>query len=339
MKKQIILGLFFHLALVSLTLGQVANPKAAKKLLAEQIQNADQKQQQKPEQQGILKLSELKQDVYYYGDSVQADDYMRSQCLLDMYLPAGAVLAGKAKETSNALTGRVGVDIKTGNGDDTGLSVTENKLLPVVVWFHGGSLTVGKKEIPERMKNQGIIVVGVGYRLYPKVGAPVYIEDAAAAVAWVFRHIQEFGGDPRRIVVSGHSAGGYLTAMLGLDKKYLAKHGIDANNIAALVPFSGQMITHFTVRKERGIDEKIPLVDDLSPLFHVRGDAPPTLLITGDRELEMLGRYEENAYMERMMKIAGAKDIRLYELDGYGHGMVEPAIPLLLNEIRRLSGN
>ncbi len=53
-------------------------------------------------------------------------------------------------------------------------------------------------------------VVAVNYRLYPKVKAPVYIEDAAAAVAWVFRHIEEYGGDPELIFISGHSAGGYL---------------------------------------------------------------------------------------------------------------------------------
>jgi len=68
----------------------------------------------------------------------------------------------------------------------------------------------------------------------------------------------------------------------------------------------------------------------------VRPDAPPLLLITGDRELELLGRYEENAYLMRMMRVAGHPDTRIMELDGYGHDMVEPAIPLLLNEVRRI---
>jgi hypothetical protein len=79
--------------------------------------------------------------------------------------------------------------------------------------------------------------------------------------------------------------------MVGLDKRWLAAHDIDANKIAGLVPFSGHTITHFTVRAERGIDGKRPIVDDMAPLFHVRPDAPPMLLITGDRNLEMLGRY------------------------------------------------
>ncbi|MNF12963.1 hypothetical protein D3C80_2146400 [compost metagenome] len=60
------------------------------------------------------------------------------------------------------------------------------------------------------------------------------------------------------------------------------------------------------------------------------------LLITGDRELEILGRYEENAYLMRMMKVAGHKDTRLFELDGYNHGMTEPAFPLLISEVKRI---
>jgi hypothetical protein len=124
--------------------------------------------------------------------------------------------------------------------------------------------------------------------------------------------------------------------MVGLDKSYLAQFGVDANRIAGLIPFSGHTITHFTVREERGIPGTQPIVDNLAPLFHVRNDAPALLLITGDRELEMLGRYEENAYMMRMMKIVGHNDTRLLELDGYGHQMAEPAFPLLLNEIHRI---
>ncbi|MCV9385735.1 alpha/beta hydrolase [Reichenbachiella sp. ABR2-5] len=205
-----------------------------------------------------------------------------------------------------------------------------------VVWFHGGGITGGNKEIPKRLTEQGIAVVGVNYRLYPKVKAPVYIEDAAAAIAWVFKNIDKYGGDPNKIFLSGHSAGGYLASMVGMDKNYLAAHDIDANSIAGLIPFSGHTITHFTVRQERGIEGTQPVIDSLAPLYHVRADAPPLLLITGDRELELLGRYEENAYMMRMMKVAGHKDTRIYEMDGYGHGMTEPAFPLLIEEMRRV---
>lgn len=244
----------------------------------------------------------FKEDIYYRTESEAAqDNYLAKRCKLDLYYPA---------ETKNYTT---------------------------VVWFHGGGITAGNKQIPEKLKEQGIAVVAVNYRLHPKVQCPVYIEDAAAAVAWTFKNIEKFGGDPDKIVVSGHSAGGYLSSMVGLDKSYLEKYNIDADKIAMLIPFSGHTITHMTVRKERGIPDTQPVVDKFAPLYHVRNDAPPLILITGDREREMLGRYEENAYMWRMMKVAGHKETKLYELDSFNHGgMASPASEILLEEIKVL---
>lgn len=237
---------------------------------------------------------------YYDKETTRSDQYNRERCVLDIYYPESL------------------------------------EHFATIVWFHGGGLRSGNKEIPEALKEKGVCVVGVNYRLYPQVKAPRYIEDAAAAVSWVFRNINRFGGDSSLIFVSGHSAGGYLASMIGMDRSYLARYGVDANRIAGLIPFSGHTITHFTVREERGIPGTQPVIDSLAPLWHVRPDAPPILLITGDRELELLGRYEENAYFMRMMKVAGHKDIRLFELDGYGHLMTEPAFPLLLNEVQRI---
>lgn len=107
--------------------------------------------------------------------------------------------------------------------------------------------------------------------------------------------------------VSGHSAGGYLTSMIGFDKKYLAKYGVDANNIAGLIPFSSHTITHITVRKEQGILGSQPTIDQYAPLYFVRPDAPYLILITGDLEQEMPSRYEENAYLMRIMKAIGSR--------------------------------
>ena len=208
------------------------------------------------------------------------------------------------------------------------------KEFATIVWFHGGGLRAGNKSIPKQLKNQGHAVVAVNYRLFPKVKCPIYIEDAAAAVAWTFKNISRYGGNPDRIFVSGHSAGGYLTSMVGLDKDYLAKHDIDANRIAGLIPFSGHTITHFTPRQERGIPGEQAIIDRFAPLYHVRPDCPPLILITGDRELEMLGRYEENAYFWRMMKVAKHNSSKLYELQGFNHGgMAEPAFRILLRHI------
>ena len=88
---------------------------------------------------------------------------------------------------------------------------------PVIVWFHGGGLEGGNKEIPAQLKEKDLVVVGVNYSLLPRVTVRETLDDAAEAVAWVFSHIAEYGGDPRKIVVTGHSAGGYLSMMLCLD--------------------------------------------------------------------------------------------------------------------------
>ncbi len=205
-----------------------------------------------------------------------------------------------------------------------------------VVWLYGGGLVSGQRHVPAELKEQGLAVVAVDYRLHPQVHAPVYIEDAAAAVAWTFRHIASYGGDPGRIFLAGASAGGYLAMMVGLDRRWLAACGESADGLAGVVALTGQMVTHFTVRAERGIPERQVVVDDLAPLFHVRADAPPILLVTGDRELELLGRYEENAFFQRMLQVAGHTQNELHELKGRDHGGVEaPGHALLLDFVRR----
>ena len=240
-------------------------------------------------------------NIPYYPEKMRENDaYIARRCVLDIYYP---------ENVKDFLT---------------------------VVWFHGGGLTGGEKHIPAALKGQGFAVVAVNYRLHPQVTAPAYIEDAAAAVAWVFNHIAEYGGQPGAIVLSGHSAGAYLSGMLGLDKRWLQAHRIDANRIAALFLLSAQTITHYTIRSERNIPDTQPVVDEYALLYHVRPDTPPIYLMTGDRELEMLGRYEENAYLWRMLQLTGNRQATLYEFDGYGHGMTEPAFPLMRSALQNL---
>lgn len=241
-------------------------------------------------------FAKTEEGIAYYSDATDA--YQAGQCRLDLYIP-----------------------------DDS-------KGFPTVVWFHGGGMKGGNRYIPEQLKERGIAVAAVSYRLSPKVKAPVYIEDAAAAVAWVIKNITQFGGDPEKIYISGHSAGGYLVAMVGLDTRWLGAHGVDITSLAGVIPFSGQTLTHYTIREERGLPKERPVIDELAPVHHARADAPPFLLITGDRELEMTARYEENAYLYSLMRAAGHKDVQLFELQGYGHGnMRDGGYPLLLKFI------
>lgn len=244
---------------------------------------------------------ELKKDISY-TDITEADSYRRERCKLDVYYPEG------------------------------------KKDFPVAVWFHGGGLEGGEKHIPDELKDKGIAVVSVNYRLSPNAVNPAYTEDAAAAVAWVFKNIELYGGSIQDIYVSGHSAGGYLTLMVGLDKSYLEKYGIDADRIKGLVPISGQTNTHYTIRKERGIPQNLPVIDAYAPLNQSRAGIPPILLISGDRNLEMTARYEENLHLESILKSFGNKEVTLYEVQGFDHGSVGgPGCLLLLDWIKKYS--
>ncbi|MCC9604841.1 alpha/beta hydrolase [Blastopirellula sp. JC732] len=238
---------------------------------------------------------------YREGDNLS--DYEKERCKVDVYYPA----------------------------DEKGFAT--------VVWFHGGGITGGSKSVPKELQGKGFAVVAVNYRLSPKVTAPAYIEDAAAAIAWTFKNIERYGGDPNKIFVSGYSAGGYLTGIVCLDKRWLAAHEIDADKLAGFAPLSGQMFTHFTIRAERGIGQNTPIIDDLAPAYYPRKETPPMLLVTGDRELDMLGRYEENAYLCRMMTGLGNKQVKLHEVGGFNHGTaVPPALQLLVEFVKKQTG-
>ncbi len=216
----------------------------------------------------------------------------------------------------------------------TGLSESS----PIVIWFHGGGLTGGRRGIPEGLKNKGVTVVAVGYRLLPRTTIHEILDDAAAAVAWTAHNISKYGGDPSRIYIAGHSAGGYLISLIGLDKRWLKPYGIDPDTVfRALIPYSGQSITHFAVRKQRGLSPWQPVVDDLAPWSHVRKDCPPILIISGDKDKEIYGRYEENAYFWRLFKGVKHPNVEFVELQGFSHGkMVAPAHILTLQYIEQL---
>ncbi|KQP28917.1 alpha/beta hydrolase [Methylobacterium sp. Leaf469] len=114
---------------------------------------------------------------------------------------------------------------------------------PVLVFFYGGSWKNGTKEdyafVGQALAAQGFVTVLPDYRLYPEVRFPDFLDDGAAAIAWVRDNIAQYGGDPRRIVLAGHSAGAYNAVMLGLDPRYLRRAGVDPKIVRAVAGLSG----------------------------------------------------------------------------------------------------
>ncbi len=239
---------------------------------------------------GLMCSAEVQEvrDLSYYSEVelARGDDYMRSQCRIDLKYPEGP------------------------------------KGWPVVLWFHGGGLTGGSRHYPELPAD--IAVIAVGYRLSPKVELPVFIEDAAAAIAWVFKNIESYGGDPEKIFISGHSAGGYLAAMVGMDPRWLARHAVDHRKLAGIIPVSGQVTTHFHVKKLMGDTgpQFRPLINEYAPLYYCAADLPPICLITGGRAIEYKCRVEENELLAISLRQVGCRTVEFHEMGGLDHGSV-----------------
>ena len=114
---------------------------------------------------------------------------------------------------------------------------------PIVVFFYGGSWNSGARAdyqfVGAALAAQGFVVVIPDYRLYPEVQYPEFLQDCAAAVAWTWRTAAQYGGDPQRIYLMGHSAGAYNAAMLALDPRWLDERGMRRNQLKGWIGLAG----------------------------------------------------------------------------------------------------
>jgi acetyl esterase/lipase len=155
---------------------------------------------------------------------------------------------------------------------------------PVVVFFYGGSWNSGSKDdygfVGEALASRGIVVVIADYRLYPQVRYPLFLQDGAQAAAWAHQHSAEYGGDPRKLYVMGHSSGAYNAAMLALDPQWLAGVGLSPSIFKGWIGLAGPYdflpIENRDVRPVFFYPDSPP---DSQPVNHVSHDAPPSLLI------------------------------------------------------------
>jgi len=203
-----------------------------------------------------------------------------------------------------------------------------------VVNFHGGGLVHGNRHYApwpsERKDLDPVCFVAAGYRLITNATPSACIADAASAVAWTLRHIGEFGGDPKKVFVTGISGGGYLTAMIGLDPKWLEGRGQKPTDLAGIVPLTGQMTKHFNVRKVGFNDvdpQYLPKIDVWAPLnFAAKDGVPPACFLTGGRDVEWKVRVEENELLAASMRALGNRSVEFHETEGdHGNGVAPSA--------------
>jgi len=194
---------------------------------------------------------------------------------------------------------------------------------PVLVYFHGGALMFGDKHfgdpVAQRLVPLGLAVVSANYRLSPGVKHPSHAQDAAAAVAWTMQHISEYGGDPSRIYVAGHSAGAYLAALLAVDATYLARYEIGSDAIAGAVLISPFLYVEETA-KDRPKDVWGPEPDDwlaASVTPHIAAGKPPMLLLYADGDEAW--RKDQNIRFTEAMRQSGNADTSAIELPNRDH--------------------
>lgn len=192
---------------------------------------------------------------------------------------------------------------------------------PVVIFWYGGSWVNGKKSqyrfVGTTLAERGIVAVLPDYRLYPQVTFPAFDEDGARAVAWVEQHVQEYGGDPRHIVLMGHSAGGHTAAFLAFNHAFLRKFGADPRCIAGLVGLSGTYVLVPETPAERATFPPPYTEEDWQPIRFVDAHAPPTLLLHGMDDREVLPQ-EATELRDAMLRDHLRVELHLYPHRGHG---------------------
>ena len=187
--------------------------------------------------------------------------------------------------------------------------------LPVIVFFHGGHWRSGDKAryrfAADALVAQGYAVVVPNYRLWPEVGFPGFVEDGAAAVAWVHANIADYGGDADELFLMGHSAGAHIAALIALDPRYLQAAGGSERWIDGMIGLAGPY--------ERLAEEVFGAPSALSaarPVNFVHPGQPPLLLLHG-RDDETVP-VRNSVRLATAAREAGART-EFYVYDGIGH--------------------
>jgi acetyl esterase/lipase len=247
-------------------------------------------------------------------------------------------IPGRHRFASAAVPGRIrillDVPYAAGTRNKLDLYLPDRAGFTVALFVHGGGWCQGDKsmyaDVGNYLARQGIGAVLVNYRLSPEVRHPAHVQDVAAAVAWVWRHIASYGGDAGRLSLSGHSAGGHLVSLLATDETLLRPWGLSPKAIQGVVTISGVYCIGMNVSLYglghvfRGADKRAA-----SPLWQVKPGCPPFLILHAQRDTWTLARQARKLHARivanngwaRLVAVAGQTH------DSIIHSAVVPGAP------------
>lgn len=203
------------------------------------------------------------------------------------------------------------VDVYAPAGDST------DDMKPVVIWFHGGGWNNGGRRqyafAGRAFAGEGFVTVVAGYRLDEEGKFPHFMVDAAAAIRWTHANIARYGGDPERIVLAGHSAGGHIVALAALDREWLGALAQPGGAIKGVIGIAGAY-DWLPFEPGSSSDKYLGHTRPLSrtqPVTYVRGDAPPMLLLWGDADI-LVRRRNIESLTARQRAVGAAVESKIY---------------------------
>lgn len=217
---------------------------------------------------------------------------------------------------------------------------------PVLVFVHGGSWKDYDKQlfapVAMRLLPLGMVVVIPNYTLHPDAGYEQMATEVAAALSWTLEEIHNYGGDPQRVVLAGHSAGGHLSGLALMDRRFLGAYGHSSDEVCGWIGISGvyDVRAEYDYWASKGPEPKVILevmggeqhFAQASPVTHVRADLPPILLIHGDEDRTVPVEIAVN--LQSALESAGAESrLELYLTAGHSdllfRGLVDENAPIV----------
>ena len=190
--------------------------------------------------------------------------------------------------------------------------------VPVVVFLYGGSWRHGSRGqyrfVGTRLAQQGVLAIVADYRTFPRATFPGFVEDAASAVAWAHRHAADYGGDPDRLYLAGHSAGAQIAALIGTDAGYLAPYRLRPRDLAGVIGLSGPYDFEIAGFEDVfGPEAQWPRAQAVN---FVDGDEPPFLLVHGTADKVVEAR--DSQILADRLRAAGGEAVLVW-LPEAGH--------------------